>query len=1061
MKIINNKNIFNLLIVGVMAVLAYFSYYTYTSYMAYESTRNSTQSTHFADEMNGVISAIEKERLYSAIYMGTDGKSGFDKVKEARATVDNGIAKLRDYLQSNKKFQMHDIRLNVASENLNHVRSKVDTLSANYKNIFFEIYHNKIFKSLSGAMKIVASQDASSAMKSYLSTYSDFIDLRENVEVENTGINFTLTSSKKLTSEDLVFWDSLLVNDTIPEFNTLNNNLLISKLNTLLSSDEYSKIGMKERVKILYGANDGKYDVTVAEWNKQVKKKTDYIASAQKMLTATMEKHAKDKVNQSKEVMTEYGMGAIISLIILLILFVVYYNINKDKQLFEDTLKDIEAVLNIEQQKELTKLIEDREINQIYKFLTNTIKEANQAKDLFLANMSHEIRTPLNGIVGFTQLLKSTPVSEEQEEFITVIENSSDNLLTIVNDILDLSKIKADKIELESITFNAVEKFESSIESYGARAAEKDIELGVYVDPELPSELIGDPTKISQIIVNLISNAIKFTSAHGEVDVRIEKVSESNDESTVKFSVRDTGIGINEEQRSKIFDAFSQADVSRSRMFGGTGLGLAISAKLVTFMGGTLDIESEEGVGSTFFFTLTFAKPEDMPEKDIPNMNGFEVALVVPNHDIFSLLNKNLNDYVSATGTELKTYTREELQDDEDVELPDILYIDHRYCKREGELESFLDLDTKIVLLTTGDKKKQIELLQGGIDRIVYKPLNLTKTFKSLDVIYDDSKDKSDLPVEDTKKKMFHNINALVAEDNSINQKLINNILTGLGLDVTIANNGQEALDLRKTEDYDIIFMDIQMPVMGGIEATEQILKHEEKERKHHVPIVALTANALQGDREKYIQAGMDNYLSKPIEIPDLQNVIKEYLAHKMVDAVESEEKVREVQNTKNVNDEVNVPQVNKSIVEDIEKSIGIVKEPEEDSADIVENIEEVTTPVISNEKAVKFDILLYKETALSTNIYVTMLNNLGYDVDIATSVDNFMNKLENKYYHYVLFDADPLMQIQCLLSELVRDRDAIPFMFISDKEKDNACGNTLSIHAMAEEIKEKLNSEL
>jgi CheY-like chemotaxis protein len=490
---------------------------------------------------------------------------------------------------------------------------------------------------------------------------------------------------------------------------------------------------------------------------------------------------------------------------------------------------------------------------------------------------------------------------------------------------------------------------------------------------------------------------------------------------------------------------------------------LAISAKLVTFMGGTLDIESEEGVGSTFFFTITFAKPEDMPEKDIPNMNGFEVALVVPNHETVSLLNKNLEAYVATTGTELKTYTKDDLSDDENFELPDILFIDHRYCKREGELESYLNLDTKIVLFTTGDKKKQIEILQGSIDRIVYKPLNLTKTFKALDVIYDDSKDKSELPVEDTKKKMFHNINALVAEDNSINQKLINNILTGLGLDVTIANNGQEALDLRKTEEYDIIFMDIQMPVMGGIEATEEILKHEEKERKHHVPIVALTANALQGDREKYIQAGMDNYLSKPIEISDLQNVIKEYLSHKMVDAVESVERKPVEENAVEKNsveeESVNAEPINESIVKNIEESIGIVKDPEED---ISENIEEDTVvSTVVNERAVKFDILLYKETALATNIYVTILNNLGYDVDIATSVDNFMNKLENKYYHYVLFDADPLMQIQCLLSDLIRDREAIPFMFISDNEKDNACGNTLTIHAIAEEIKDKLNTAL
>jgi len=801
---------------------------------------------------------------------------------------------------------------------------------------------------------------------------------------------------------------------------------LISKLNALLTPEEFSKISSTERVKILYGAESGEYPISTDEWSPQVEKKMNYIASAQSILKSTMDKHTEDKVSKSKKVMTEYGMGTLFTLLLLLVLFVIYYNINKDKQLFEDTLKDIEAVLNLEQQKELTKLIDSREINQIYKFLTNTIKEANQAKDLFLANMSHEIRTPLNGIVGFTQLLKSTPVTEEQEEFITVIENSSDNLLTIVNDILDLSKIKADKIELENISFNAIEKFESAIESYGARAAEKDIELGVYVDPDIPSELIGDPTKISQIIVNLISNAIKFTSSHGEVDVRIEKLSETNEEATVKFSVRDTGIGITDEQKKKIFDAFSQADVSTSRKFGGTGLGLAISAKLATFMGGTLDIDSKEGEGSTFFFTLTFGKPEESTEKEVPNINGFEIALVVPNHEMKSLVSKNLEVYVHAAGAELKTYTEEELLENRTFDLPDILFIDHKYCGREGELESYLDLDTKIVLLTTGDKKKKIEVLQGSIDRIVYKPVNLTKTFKSLDVIHNDNKDKNEFSVDNINKKMFHNVNALVAEDNSINQKLINNILTGLGLDVTLANNGEEALDLRKNEEYDIIFMDIQMPVMGGIEATEQILKYEEKERKHHIPIVALTANALQGDREKYIEAGMDNYLSKPIELVDLQNVIKEYLSHKMVDA--KEEPVREESEGEIVEQEVE---------QKIKENIGI------------------------NAKNIKFDILLYKETALATNIYVTILNNLGYDVDIATGVDNFMNKLENKYYHYVLFDADPLMQIQCLLSDLIRDRDAIPFMFISDKEKDNACGNTLSIHAIAEEIKTKLNTVL
>ena len=1032
MKIINNKNIFNLLILVVMTVLAFFSYYTYTSYVAYESTRNSTQSTYFIDEMDKILGTIAKERLYSAIYMGTDGKVGFKKVKEARVLVDSAIIELNTYMNVNKKFHTYQKRLNAASENLKHARSKVDTLSADYKNIFFEIYHDQIFESLVGAMKIVSAQDRSVDMKNYLSTYTKFTVLKENTALENTGIFFVLSGAKKMSDEDLVFWDAILVNDTLPEFNALHNKTIASKLNTLLTPEEFSKIGSSERVQILYGAQTGDYSIATNEWFTQVEKKMNYIALAQSILKSTMDKHTEDQVSQSKDVMTEYGMGALFTLILLLVLFVIYYNINKDKQLFEDTLKDIEAVLNLEQQKELTKLIDNREINKIYKFLTNTIREANQAKDLFLANMSHEIRTPLNGIVGFTQLLKSTPVTDEQEEFITVIENSSDNLLTIVNDILDLSKIKADKIELENISFNAVEKFESAIESYGARASEKDIELGVYVDPDIPSELIGDPTKISQIIVNLISNAVKFTSSRGEVDVRIEKVSENDKESTVKFSVRDTGIGITDEQKNKIFDAFSQADVSTSRKFGGTGLGLAISAKLVTFMGGTLDINSKEGEGSTFFFTLTFDKPEECTTKAVPNMHGLEIALIVPDHEMKSLVNKNLEKYVYAAGAELKTYTGEELLENRTFDLPHILFIDHRYCAREGELERYLDLDTKIVLFTTGDKKKKIEVLQGSIDRIVYKPINLTKTFKSLDVLYDDNKDKNVSPVGSMDNKIFHDINALVAEDNSINQKLINSILTGLGLDVTIANNGEEALELRKNEEYDIIFMDIQMPVMGGIEATKQILQYEEKERKHHVPIVALTANALQGDREKYINAGMDNYLSKPIEIIDLENVIKEYLDHKLVEIEDEPEKEvkKEIEQVKNV--------------------------PKEREEQVIEKIEEDKVDIESN---VKFDILLYKETALATNIYVAMLNNLGYDVDIATSVDSFMNKLENKYYHYVLFDAEPLMQIQCLLSDLIRDRDAKPFIFISDKEKVNACCETLSIDAMSEEIKNKLNT--
>jgi len=1022
MKIINNKSIFNFLILIVMIVLAGTSYYTYESYVKYEKTLHGTKNFQFVEQLDGVLDAIAKERLDSAVYMANEGKSGFEKVKASRSDVDIKISDIIQFVQTNKDFLTYKKRFDAAKENLKYVRTRVDTLSEDYESILFEVYHNKIFNSLWGAMRIVSSSDTSSEMKSYLYTYNDFSKLKENAQLENSGIIFILSASRKMSDKDLISWDNVLLYDTLPKLKSLKNKAIVSKLSALLTPEQYSKIGLKERAEILYGVNTGSYGITQDEWMAQVEKKMKYIALSQGILALSAKNYAEANVNKNKEEMSQYAIGTGLTFLLLMILLVIYNNINKDKQLFEDTLRDIETVLNLEQQKELKVLIENRETNKIYKFLTDTIREANQAKDLFLANMSHEIRTPLNGIVGFTQLLKSTEVSAEQEEFITVIENSSDNLLAIVNDILDLSKIKADKIELENISFNAVEKFESAIESYGARAAEKDIDLSVYIDPEMPRMLRGDPTKISQILVNLVSNAIKFTSLRGSIDIRVDKISEDEKNVELKFSVKDTGIGITDEQKNKIFDAFSQADVSTSRKFGGTGLGLSISGKLVQFMGGTLDIESEEGEGSTFYFTLNLNKSDEVSEEEKPNMHGFEVALLVPNEDVKALINPNLEIYVKYTGANFSLYSGEEILALKPSELPDIIFIDHRYFGREGEIEKYLDLDAKFVLLTTSDKKGKIEEIENKIDKIVYKPLNLTKTLKSLDVVHEETKELIETPVSN--RRMFESLDVLVAEDNAINQKLIKNVLNGLGIEVTIANNGEEALNYRMHHEYDMIFMDIQMPVMGGIEATEKIMEYEEKNRKHHIPIVALTANALQGDREKYLNAGLDNYLSKPIELDKLRTLLLEYFSNKVLKD-DTETPMREIVST--------------------------AEEVEEEKT-------EVTDMTDSSQEVVKFDILLYRENSLATYIYVTILNNLGYDVDIATSVDNFMNKMESKYYRYIIFDAAPLMKIQCLLVDLIKDRNAVPLMFISKKEEDNACSETLNMHATADEIKMKLD---
>jgi len=1031
MKIINNKNVFILLIVSMLGILGIFSYYASVTYIQYDAAQKGTKNTKFIESVDITLAKIAKERLYSAIYMGTSGSKGYSKVKEARIEVDTALAKVYEFSNANKSFNTYQKRFSFVSDNLKYVRTRVDTLSSDYKNIFFKIYHTDIFESLLGAMKMATARETSTEIKGYLATYIDFAKLKENIQLENTGIFFVLSGSKKMSVEDLVLWDSLLVNDTLPSFDALQNREVVNNLNALITSEEFSKIGSDVRVTILYGSLMGVYPTESTEWFTKVEKKMEYIGLAQSILTSTIEVYISEKVSEAKNVLVQYLVGVVLSFILLLVLLIIYYNINKDKQLFEDTLKDIETVLSLEQQKELKVLIDKRDINQIYKFLTNTIREANQAKDLFLANMSHEIRTPLNGIVGFTQLLKSTATTEEQEEFITVIENSSDNLLTIVNDILDLSKIKADKIDLENIEFDPIEKFESAVESYAAKAAEKHVDFNIFVDPELPSTMLGDPTKISQIIVNLISNAIKFTSENGNVDVLIAKVGESEKYTAVSFSVTDTGIGITEEQQKNIFDAFSQADVSTSRKFGGTGLGLAISAKLVSFMGGSLQIKSEEGKGSTFYFTIRLEHAEENNDRMIPSMSGYNVGLLVPDVDAGIAMNRNLGCYIGYTDAEHKFYTGDELLGMEKRALPDVVFIDHKYHERKDELEKLLAIDTKIVLITNGDKKRSIESLEKDIDRILYKPVNLTKTIKSLEVVHDKQADKV---VEDKTHVTFENINVLVAEDNIINQKLIKHVLVGFGLDITLADNGEEALNLRKENEYDLIFMDIQMPVMGGIDSTRAILEFELEKNKRHVPIVALTANALAGDREKYINAGMDNYLSKPFELEKLSLLLQEYFPHKVVGNQDKQDVAELAKETK-----------------DSKRS-----EPEETYVPDKET-KEISPPSTPIEKR-KVDILFYHSLPLIADIYKTRLNNLGYEVDITGDSQMFMDMLDETEYAFAIFDVAVFLDMRCMIADIIRDNGTKPFMLISEStEEDASCCDVIDEKGNIEDLKNKL----
>jgi signal transduction histidine kinase/CheY-like chemotaxis protein len=1053
MNIVNNKNIFSFLIFIVIGVLGFFSYKTYITYTGYDATQESGKNIRFVELIDQVLESLDEERVQSAVYMGNGGKKGADALKTSRGMVDGTLNILKQYMEKNRQFSTYQKRISLVEKSVVSVRNRVDTLSSDYKSIFFDTYQEEIFQPLVGTMKIISSRDSDETMKGYFKAYTAYTELKGNIVLEDTGILYMLNGHFPMRDEDLLAWDNLLLQDALPPLKQIGNFALKKRLASIVTQQSYHEVGEKERVNVLYGAKKGDYRISSEKWLKQSKSKKQYLSQAQEFLLDAAHTRGNELAADSKSLLIQNAIWAAVALIILIIMLIIYYNINKDKQLFEDTLRDIEAVLNKEQQRELQRLIDNRDINNIYRFLVETIREANQAKDLFLANMSHEIRTPLNGIVGFTQLLKDSKLDDEQREFITVIEHSSENLLTIVNDILDLSKIKADKIELESIAFDPVEQFESSIESYAARASEKGIELGVYLDPELPQKVLGDPTKISQVIVNLISNAIKFTKSKGAVDVAIEKVAENNDYVTMKFSVSDTGIGITENQRSKIFEAFSQADVSTSRKFGGTGLGLAISGKLVSFMGGELDIESEEGKGSTFFFTLTLEKPKEVEARKIINMLGFKVGLVGSENHVIGSVKRNLEAYVVYSGALFRQYNEKEVLQMDTDSLPDVLFIDHTFHQRNGELEKFLDLECKIVLITTAEKKKGIEDIIQRVDRVLYKPLNLSKTLKALEVVYDEKVKRSTKQQAAVKNIIFENLHVLVAEDNSINQKLIKNVLNGFGIDVTLAGNGEEAVKLRMQNEYDMIFMDIQMPVLGGIEATHKIIEYEEKNRKHHVPIVALTANALSGDREKYMDEGMDNYLSKPIDLERLNILLQEYFPTHVKKDQEDKRTDSEVTEKEEVKADIDSSDVH------IESDITQEEEPLEvcmieETDDTADDASEEIKPVSEERK----DILLYHSFSLIADLYERILQNLGYSVDKILDEEHFMDSIEQNRYKYVLFDGKPLMNVKCLVSDMIRDTGAVPFVILPpDQKKVDFCCDVLEEGTHIDIIKEKL----
>ena len=1339
---LNTSNILRLIsTLPLIIIFVFASFYLFKSYQNYVSASTLGNKISDVAEVTKLMEAFNQERGLSSIYLGSNRSIGAgNMINDSRSATDKAIKDFNNYVsyvQNGRNFMdvftgKHELSQDIVditkiTDNLGTIRSAIDRSEKTFDTLYLDYYSkfDDAFLREIDDIKNYTTTPELAVLATYLghafNTYVGTIEKRDYI------VNF-LVSNTPLSSNSVKLWLRLNKKATVIDYDGLLEGDLKAKINSTLNNIENeNKLFTARQLDsdLLIQAKNGSYTTSFSEWFTTITEKASiyhHSAKDDKPAGGVVD----DLENELLKKASEYKATILSNLVIAILLWVfavIFFFISlKIIRAFKSNMKELHGILNriakISNQDENIDISTAQGLTKAYSLIQDAIdvialqravaEDANKAKSIFLANMSHEIRTPLNGIIGFTELLKNTDLDEEKRDYVDTIEKSSESLLTIINNILDVSKIESNKIEIEDILFDPISEFESAVDVYVAKASEKGIDLLLYIDPTLQHHLYGDITKIKEILINLMSNAVKFTPEQGKIIVNIKRLKSSrDDEAIVSFSVEDTGIGISEDKVANVFNAFSQADSTITRKYGGTGLGLTISSKYVSMMGGKLDLTSVEGKGTKFFFTLSFKETKKTDagsmynsikglrvailsddKNDLYNVyaksyfdgmgghadiiensinikpNSFDVVLVrlenysmydkslhlpvvvsarpkelqvlnIKDENVFTVsepinitrtlkfvdkvINANKNRQMSSAATASainQNSTQTAQQHQEFVSKPNKIVLPPRDSVVRHASEpvaqhvehstqsvsqpsmpqpSVTPTITPISLSETNvtptitpikidepvlkpisiepiEQPKVVEPVKVEhvvvepvkvepikiepisiepakvepvavesikVDPIIVEPIKIVEpvaveptvvepirvepkiipepeviepvepefieveeeieeqipavtqiveetqmvneTVNEEVTVYEDIQEtvtemvEQEVEIEeeilvpgvvsDAPSDPLHSqydAKILIAEDNEINQKLIKHTLKSFEMDLTIVGNGQLALEERKKQEFDIIFMDIAMPVMDGIEATKQIKLYEAENGLKHIPIVAVTANALKGDRERFMSQGLDEYCTKPIKKDILAGMLEKFIPEKRVGASGTSAPQKQIVKKKVIQqvpqNVTRVVQRPKIVVQQrvIQKPVVVQKEVVVEPAKVVKKLvkkmipnpkanKNTTQPIKTEapkiEPAVRStsdgkDILICKKSIIENRIFGGVLKT-NYNVDMAKDFSEFVDLYKHNKYKLVIIDYSVMNFDESKIVEMFNGKDQKSILFANLESDD------------------------